>query len=136
MNNHILNNLALFHMSHRSAEVCFLLQKILQKLGKDSVSGSSSLDGSRPCFSTQWQAASTRFPLLPLVPSFAAMLEKKNRKKLPRNTESNKNYRVDIYSFFNDNIKNKQTNIKKNYMFYCIIRFISTLNFISWSFSL
>lgn len=41
--------------------------------GKLSVSGSSSLDGSRPCFSTHWRAASTRFPLLPLVPSFAAI---------------------------------------------------------------
>ena len=41
--------------------------------GNVSVSGSSSLDGSRPCFSTHWRAASTRFPLLPLVPSFAAI---------------------------------------------------------------
>lgn len=41
--------------------------------GKLSVSGSSSLDGSKPCFSTHWRATSTRFPLLPLVPSFAAI---------------------------------------------------------------
>lgn len=41
--------------------------------GKLSVSGSSSLDGSKPCFSTHCRAASTRFPLLPLVPSFAAI---------------------------------------------------------------
>lgn len=40
--------------------------------GKLSVRGSSSLDGSKPCFSTQWRATSTRLPLLPLVPSFAA----------------------------------------------------------------
>lgn len=41
--------------------------------GKLSVSGSSSLDGSKPCFSTHCRATSTRLPLLPLVPSFAAI---------------------------------------------------------------
>ena len=54
-------------------KVKILTARIPPLLGKLSVRGSSSLDGSKPCFSTHWRATSTRLPLLPLVPSFAAI---------------------------------------------------------------
>lgn len=60
-------------MAVTKQKILFLTARSPPEPGKLSVSGSSSLDESKPCFSTHWRAASTRFPLLPLVPSFAAI---------------------------------------------------------------
>ncbi|KAL0910122.1 hypothetical protein M5K25_021064 [Dendrobium thyrsiflorum] len=79
--------------------------------GKLSVKGSSSLEGSRPCFSTHWRATSTRLPLLTLPSSLAArsVLFPITRIKIMDTIRTRSNLRIAVlYKVHHTLLKNDQ----------------------------